>query len=270
MKRHLLRFLSVLVIPLFLISCSSGEDGDSSIPSTELTVTFNLWYPDAIPIQKTVLLGTTVTPPPDPMINGHTFVTWCDNNWDPYDFTLPVTEDITIYARWVENPTVTLSSSSPASQYAMESFFEVLLGTETNDGSMGTNELYTFNSDILSYHIAVSQNYDDTLHEFNRKISITYRPQLDYENQVVHYTMEQGRMVFARDGKYLVISGDPLGDSSNPSVYYSTYGDNVDVSIRTHLESEGYGAIRITAYGQDALYVESTLERLPSGIYARD
>ena len=71
------------------------------------TVTFDMGGHGTAPAPQTVLSGTTATEPADPTASGWTFKGWyresaCTN---AYDFSTPITGDVTLYAKWTEEGT---------------------------------------------------------------------------------------------------------------------------------------------------------------------
>lgn len=77
---------------------------------TEVTVTFvlNNGEPDEV---VTVSLGETVTPPSDPVRENYSFAGWVDEFNNPFDFSSPIEENISIYASWsLTNAVVTFIS----------------------------------------------------------------------------------------------------------------------------------------------------------------
>ena len=58
---------------------------------------------------KVVLYEGTVTPPDDPTADGYQFKGWYtqENDGELFDFTLPIKEDVTVYAHWSVKPTPT-------------------------------------------------------------------------------------------------------------------------------------------------------------------
>ncbi|MBO4822959.1 MAG: leucine-rich repeat protein [Clostridia bacterium] len=61
---------------------------------------------------QTVCVDSLVTKPADPTKEGYEFKGWFDNNGDEYDFTTPVTADMTLTAQWEAIP-VTPEPSNP-------------------------------------------------------------------------------------------------------------------------------------------------------------
>lgn len=68
--------------------------------------------------KQTVIIGGTATIPEQPTREGYTFAFWCTDSGatNEFDFTTPITEDTTLYARWVLNQyTVSFNSNGGSS-----------------------------------------------------------------------------------------------------------------------------------------------------------
>ncbi|MCI6721286.1 InlB B-repeat-containing protein [Treponema porcinum] len=78
-----------------------GSDGKAE---TTYTVTFNLNYAGSINTTQSVTSGNAVSEPEVPTRDGYTFAGWYTDieYTDKYDFSKKVTEDITLYAKWIE------------------------------------------------------------------------------------------------------------------------------------------------------------------------
>ena len=79
------------------------------------TVTFNSYGGTPVPPAQEVEYGLTATKPDDPTLKGHTFAFWYlgddEENATAYDFNTPVTENITLTAKWnINKYTVTFNS----------------------------------------------------------------------------------------------------------------------------------------------------------------
>ena len=72
------------------------------------TVTFDDCLVNTEDVKVSVTEGGTVARPKDPTAKGYVFKGWYlfDGTWpkDPYDFAQPVTGDLTLYAKWEEDP----------------------------------------------------------------------------------------------------------------------------------------------------------------------
>ena len=71
------------------------------------TVTFNSYGGTPVPPVQEVEYGLTATKPADPTLKGYTFAFWYlgedEQNATAYDFNTPVTENITLTAKWTQN-----------------------------------------------------------------------------------------------------------------------------------------------------------------------
>ena len=79
------------------------------------TVTFNSYGGTPVPPAQEVEYGLTATKPADPTLKGYTFAFWYlgedEQNATAYDFDTPVTENITLTAKWnINKYTVTFDS----------------------------------------------------------------------------------------------------------------------------------------------------------------
>lgn len=71
------------------------------------TVTFNTMMGPNSSYSSQVIVGTPVSRPVDPVMNGYTFTGWKNSNTLlAYDFNTPVTGDITLVATWQVSPSV--------------------------------------------------------------------------------------------------------------------------------------------------------------------
>lgn len=86
------------------------------------TVTFDVGGHGAAPAVQTVEKGEKATKPVDPTAEGYSFQGWyTDTRYTmEYDFSKEVTEDTTLYAKWVKKPIVSFNTNghgtAPASQ----------------------------------------------------------------------------------------------------------------------------------------------------------
>ena len=130
------------------------------------TVTFNSYGGTPVPPAQEVEYGLTATKPADPTLKGYTFAFWYlgedEQNATAYDFDTPVTENITLTAKWnINKYTVTFNSYGgtpvPPAQ-------EVEYGlTATEPATAPTKTGYTFDGWYLGdekydFSAAVEQN----------------------------------------------------------------------------------------------------------------
>ena len=100
---------------------------------TSYDVTFNVAGGSFVNPQ-TVKAGRAVKKPDDPFLDGYAFVDWTLNG-EPYDFSSPVTSDITLLATWTDNvsPEIVSVSSSPTKPVIDGTSVEVALNVSAYD-----------------------------------------------------------------------------------------------------------------------------------------
>ena len=84
---------------------TSTSDTSSDDVAVTYTVTFDYNYDGATSTSETVEEGSTVSEPETPTRDGYTFDAWYTDEdcTSPYSFDTAVTEDITLYANWLED-----------------------------------------------------------------------------------------------------------------------------------------------------------------------
>ena len=90
----------------------------TAVYQENLTVTFDSAGGTAV-AAVSVLEGETISAPTDPTRAGYTFDAWQLDEVD-FDFTDPITDDITLVAAWLENFTVTFDSQGGTAVTAQE------------------------------------------------------------------------------------------------------------------------------------------------------
>lgn len=105
-KIGLLLLLTLLLVSLAVFSVACGDEPDTPdtptpAEKTEFTVTFT--GDGLLPTTQTITKGGTALRPKDPEKTGYTFAGWFVEGSDTaYDFTTPVTSDLTLVARFTE------------------------------------------------------------------------------------------------------------------------------------------------------------------------
>ena len=129
------------------------------------TVTFNSYGGTPVPPAQEVEYGLTATKPADPTLKGYTFAFWYlgedEQNATAYDFNTPVTENITLTAKWnINKYTVTFNTDGgtpvPPAQ-------EVEYGLTATEPAAPKKTGYTFDGWYLGdekydFSAAVEQN----------------------------------------------------------------------------------------------------------------
>ncbi len=100
---------------------------------TSYDVTFNVAGGSFVNPQ-TVKAGRAAKQPDDPFLDGYAFIGWTLNG-EPYDFSQPVTSDMTLLATWTDNvsPEIVSVSSSPTKPVIDGTSVEVALNVSAYD-----------------------------------------------------------------------------------------------------------------------------------------
>ena len=153
------------------------------------TVTFNSYGGTPVPPAQEVEYGLTATKPDDPTLKGHTFAFWYlgedEQNATAYDFNTPVTENITLTAKWnINKYTVTFNSYGgtpvpPAQEveYGLTATEPATAPTKTGytfDGWYLGDEKYDF-SDAVEQNITLYANWEKNIY------TVTYTDGVDGE-----------------------------------------------------------------------------------------
>ena len=153
------------------------------------TVTFNSYGGTPVPPAQEVEYGLTATKPDDPTLKGYTFAFWYlgedEENATAYDFNTPVTENITLTAKWnINKYTVTFNSYGgtpvpPAQEveYGLTATEPATAPTKTGytfDGWYLGDEKYDF-SDAVEQNITLYANWEKNIY------TVTYTDGVDGE-----------------------------------------------------------------------------------------
>ena len=138
------------------------------------TVTFDSYGGTPVPPKQEVEYGLTAAKPDDPTLKGHTFAFWYlgedEQNATAYDFGTPVTENITLTAKWnINKYTVTFDTDGgtpvPPNQeveYGLTATEPTTAPTKTGytfDGWYLGNEKYNF-SDAVEQDITLKAKWE--------------------------------------------------------------------------------------------------------------
>ncbi|SCW52517.1 prepilin-type N-terminal cleavage/methylation domain-containing protein/Listeria/Bacterioides repeat-containing protein [Ruminococcaceae bacterium YRB3002] len=107
---------------------------------------------------QTVDYGTTATEPSKPTRTDYTFMGWYTDELytSAYDFATPVTGDLTLYARWIENPIVSFNSMGGSEVQSIS----VEYNTPVEKPGDPTRSEYTFMGWFTEYTCEDSSKYD--------------------------------------------------------------------------------------------------------------
>ena len=155
----------------------------------EYTVTFNAYGGFPTPDEQHVKSGEKAVLPAEPTLKGHTFAFWYlgddEQNATAYDFNTPVTENITLTAKWnINKYTVTFNSYGgtpvpPAQEveYGLTAAEPATAPTKTGytfDGWYLGDEKYDF-SDAVEQNITLYANWEKNIY------TVTYTDGVDGE-----------------------------------------------------------------------------------------
>lgn len=155
----------------------------------EYTVTFNAYGGFPTPDEQHVKSGEKAVLPAEPTLKGHTFAFWYlgddEQNATAYDFNTPVTENITLTAKWnINKYTVTFNSYGgtpvpPAQEveYGLTATEPATAPTKTGytfDGWYLGDEKYDF-SDAVEQNITLYANWEKNIY------TVTYTDGVDGE-----------------------------------------------------------------------------------------
>lgn len=171
------------------------------ITKPTFTVTFDTDGGSIVPPQ-TVETGKTVSRPADPTKIGHTFDDWYTESGDKFDFTTPVTANITLYAKWTVNTyTVTFDSNGGSAVEAKIVDYNTTVPepTTTWEGHI-FNGWYTVSGDKFDFTTPITGD-------------ITLRAEWTDIYFTVTFNTNGGSAIAERRVKY----GDTVGEPSDPT-----------------------------------------------------
>ena len=200
----------------------------------KVTFVYDNYYNNKI--EKSFAYNSLIEPPETPTKRGYTFVGWFSSGFKQYDFTNPVTGQITIYARWKINTYTFTFDSRGGSEISSQSieygccpnYYSLItekdgsefIGWEDENGYRYYSTVYgnyePIYSDIKLYAIwkPIGKNY----------ISVTIHPQSDIE---VSKTQNDSIITFYVSNDYNIlgwyIDGQKVESSNTYSLDTSTW-----------------------------------------------
>ena len=222
----------------------------------EYTVTFNAYGGFPMPDEQHVKSGEKAVLPAEPTLKGHTFAFWYlgddEENATAYDFNTPVTENITLTAKWnINKYTVTFNSYGgtpvpPAQEveYGLTATEPATAPTKTGytfDGWYLGDEKYDF-SDAVEQNITLYANWEKNIY------TVTYTDGVDGEevfaDQTYRVPFEDTTPAFkgnpTRDG-YVFDGWKPaFSDTVTGNVtYVAQWTARTDLSYTVHYYLKG-------------------------------
>lgn len=188
--KHVRNDEKIVPVTLILADGSWQLKTQGSVHVTEeYTVTFNAYGGFPTPDEQHVKSGEKAVLPAEPTLKGHTFAFWYlgddEQNATAYDFNTPVTENITLTAKWnINKYTVTFNSYGgtpvpPAQEveYGLTATEPATAPTKTGytfDGWYLGDEKYDF-SDAVEQNITLYANWKKNIY------TVTYTDGVDGE-----------------------------------------------------------------------------------------
>ena len=204
----------------------------------EYTVTFNAYGGFPTPDEQHVKSGEKAVLPAEPTLKGHTFAFWYlgddEENATAYDFNTPVTENITLTAKWnINKYTVTFNSYGgtpvPPAQ-------EVEYGlTATEPATAPTKTGYTFDGWYLG----------DEKYDFSDAVeqNITLKAQWKLNTYIIASTLRiNGNEPVKDEGKTYSWTYRYGGDFGVPIDYTDMFKALKDKTLEVDAENEPYDA----------------------------
>ena len=165
------------------------------------TVTFNSYGGTPVPPAQEVEYGLTATKPADPTLKGYTFAFWYlgedEQNATAYDFDTPVTENITLTAKWnINKYTVTFNSYGGTPVPPAQEVEYGLTATEpaapektgyTFDGWYLGDEKYDFSA-AVEQNITLTAKWEKKTYKVVAKLYVNGKPA--YYQNTNFYTYE--------------------------------------------------------------------------------
>ncbi len=121
------------------------------------TVTFNSNGGSDVPNQVTDSDGYVIAPE-DPVLAGHVFAGWFTDDGEPFDFSQPVTSDITLHAQWVDELVFTTTPTSNGTVQSVP-MMEGMIVCDATQSSDYTSILWDLGDGTFSTNTYVTHSY---------------------------------------------------------------------------------------------------------------
>ena len=255
------------------------------------TVTFDSYGGTPVPPAQEVEYGLTATKPADPTLKGYTFAFWYlgedEQNATAYDFNTPVTENITLTAKWnINKYTVTFDSYGgtpvPPAQ-------EVEYGLTATKPADPTLKGYTF-----AFWYLGEDEQNATAYDFDTPVTenITLTAKWNINKYTVAFNTDGGTPVPpAQEVEYGLTATEPaapektgytfdgwyLGEAEEPFSFDTTITSDITLTAKWHVTLHNiYAYARLNSYfaplttsefDTPVTLNEATLSRLGLGSY---
>ncbi|MBR4600063.1 MAG: leucine-rich repeat protein [Treponema sp.] len=245
--KNLLKLIPFIFVGmLFFVSC----ENNIAPSTTYYTVTFDTDGGTAIASQK-VESGKTATKPTDPIKSGYIFFAW-HNGSAAFDFTTPITANITLKAKWTEEQqsddstahSNTENSSSGDSEQNENGNAENIT-TDENNHQHSFSELWSYDENY-HWHAAIcvhtEQISDKELHSWNEG-EITKLPTLTekgYRKYTCSICNATKSVAYSYEESDLYLENDTLCVNSIPKIngYFVSINNYIPASGKVYITSK--------------------------------
>jgi uncharacterized repeat protein (TIGR02543 family)/prepilin-type N-terminal cleavage/methylation domain-containing protein len=199
-------------------NCSDLVEDTSNNEPINYSISFNTNGGNNVSNQ-TVELGYQAVEPPIPTKEGYTFGGWYldEECTQLYDFTNPITGEITLYAKWIENakPTYTVTfNSNGGSSVSNQTIEEGDKATQPNNP---TKEGYTFNGWYSDSGLTQSFDFNTTI---NSNIDLFAK----WTESITYYTVSFYSNGGSNVSSQSIASGQTATRPTNPTKSGYTFG----------------------------------------------
>ena len=157
-----------------------------------------------------------VKEPEDPVLADHVFAGWYTSDGEPFDFSQPVTEDITLHAQWVDELVFTTVPTSDGIVKAVSG----LAGTILCDATLSsdyTSLLWDLGDGTVSDNTYVTHYYSEP-----GTYTVTLTAYNNYGTDVTTFTVEVPENLAGGGGAMTICSfGSPSSSASHSPSWYS-------------------------------------------------
>lgn len=261
-----------------ITSCSTPTGPDPDPRPKMHTVTINENYDNGLIYSTMVEHGSTITKPNDPSRAGWYFNWWCTDpeGANEYDFSSPVTEDITLYATW--DNSVSLNNMSPEHYYTWDYFVSKVF-----EGDENSTKRVSFEKDgykISIYWDSLSNGYKQIVYYYPQAETFTVDG-TEYSGSYVEVTSQDSMLLFERASNntlYIKNYNDPNDLMYMTSVINMNQNPYVRMSGEEAMEkvvAAGFGEVMILSYGSSYIEIGAGFNssgnklQFPEGKYRR-
>ena len=166
------KLLALALIPVvsaaFLSSCNNDQSGDittsTEIEEIKFSITFNSNGGSAVNKISGIASGEKIVKPKDPTKTGYTFGGWYKDSTlsTVFDFNEAIQEDLTLYAKWTQNYSVTFNSNGGST---VNKILDIEAGTKITKPENPKRDGYAFQGWYKDSNLSISFDFDSPINE---------------------------------------------------------------------------------------------------------